>query len=324
MITQRKPWLLPALVLVPLAMVPQVMSDQTYLLLLLCSVGIYVIAVSGLDLLFGYSGQISLGHAAFYAVGAYTSALLSLKAGFPVWLSLPAGALLAGLVGVVIALPSVKLVHHFLALVTIGFGEIVRLFVMNVEFTGGHTGLLGIPAFKLGPLVLRSKAEYFYLILFCVVLALVAKQRLVHSRVGRALVAIRENPRAAESFGINLVGYKVWVFAISAIYTGLAGGLYAHLVRFISPETFSGGQSVLFLIVLLFGGVASMWGPVIGAVVISLLTESLQALGSAQGLVYGCAILVVLFLLPRGIAGSFNPVNWFTGKEGAVRWVSSK
>ena len=288
---------------------PFLLAAEPYVLLILNLTGIYIIVNSGLDIFYGYAGQISIGQAGFYAVGAYTSALLSLHYDLPPALTIPAGALLAALVGVVIAFPSVKLVHHFLAMVTIGFGEIVRLLLLNGgRATGGPDGVIAIPKLALGTFVLDSNQKYFYAIYFSVAVFLLVKVSLIRSRVGRAFVAIRENPQASLAFGIDTRKYKVLAFAIGAFYAGFGGALYAHLIRFVSPETFSLEQSVSFLTMVLLGGAGTFLGPILGTVIIIVLFEYLQVFGQAQMAVYGLIIVGVLFFMPRGLVGKLETV----------------
>lgn len=287
-----------------LILIPIVFSRSAYLMLLLCTIGISTIAVSGLDLLFGYSGQISLGHAAFYAIGAYTSAILSKNYGIPVWITLIIGATLAAIIGLLIALPSVKLVHHFLALVTISFAQLVYLFVSNAEeLTQGFEGINFIPKPTIGSFSFDTNTSYFYLIWVCALLLLFFKQCIVCSKTGRAFLAIKENSHAANGMGINLTKYKVMAFAISAFYTGFAGGLYAHFIGFISPESFMLMQSVLFLTMLLFGGTGNLYGPILGTVALTILSELLQEIGNYQVIVYGFVLLLVILFLPTGLSG---------------------
>lgn len=300
------------IVLLALILLSIVFRDNYYILLLFCTIGIATMVVSGLDILFGYSGQISLGHAAFYAIGAYTSAILSTTYGVPVWISMFCGAILATGLAILIAIPSVKLVHHFLALVTISFGQLVYLFVANAEgLTSGYSGINFIPKPNFFGFELTSMLSYFYFILVVVTILLILKQNIVESRTGRSLIAIRENSSAANGTGINVRKYKVMAFALSAFYTGLAGAIYAHLIGFISPESFMQEQSTIFLTMLLFGGMGNFWGPITGAIVLTAISESLQKLGSYQMLVYGVFLLIVIVWLPGGISGGLNPIKVF-------------
>ena len=304
------------LLLATAATIPLLLADQIYWILLLNLAGIYVIVNSGLDIVYGYSGQISIGQAGFYAIGAYGSALLAARLDVPVILSIPLAALAAALCGALIAVPSVKLVHHFLAMVTIGFGEIVRLLLLNGgELTGGPDGIVSIPKLEIGPVAFDTNRRYFYVILLSVAALLVVKARLVDSRVGRAFVAIRESPRAAAACGIDVQRYKVLAFAIGAFYAGVGGALYAHLIRFVSPETFSLEQSVSFLTMVLLGGAGSLLGPVLGTLIVLLVVEYLQAFGQAQMAIYGLMIIGVLFFMPRGLAGMLRDVARRRGRS---------
>lgn len=283
---------------------PIVFSGQTYTQLLLCTLGIYIIVNTGFDVLFGYSGQMSLGQAGFYAIGAYFSAILS-KAGIPVILTIFIAASIAALVGYFLALPCSKLMHHFLAMVTIGFGEIIRLLAINcAPFTGGVDGITSIPPLRLFGMKITSYSSYLYFVLAIVLIMLVVKSRIVNSHIGRVLLAIRSNPDASEAFGIKLSKYKAMAFTVSSFYAGVGGALYAHLVRFISPESFSADQSSMFLVMLLIGGMGTFWGPIIGSTLMLMVSEFLQKFGQMQMMIYGLLIIVVLLVMPNGIAGT--------------------
>lgn len=285
---------------------------QSYIFTVINFILIYIIATIGLDLLFGYSGQMSLGQAGFYAIGAYTSALLSRDLKVPVLPAMFLGALLATIVAVILAFPASKLKTYFLALVTIAFGEIVYCFIINSpgDITEGFTGLYGIPPLELFGFTFKSSIAYFYILLFFVALFMLIKENIVHSKVGRAFIAIRDNTEAAGGMGINVRKYKIMAFAISAFYTAFAGALYTHMVRFISPETFTQDNiSVPLLTMVLFGGMASQWGPVIGAVIVTLVGELLQVTGTYQMIIYGVFVVVVLLFMPKGILHFFNELS---------------
>ena len=295
---------------------PLVFHDNSYFILLLCTIGISIIVVSGLDILFGYSGQISQGHAAFYCIGAYTSAILSRNFLVPVFLTLFIGAIVATLLAILIAIPAVKLVHHFLALVTISFGQLTYLFVANAkQLTEGYSGMNFIPRPTLGNFEFDSNFSFFYIIYIFLIIFLTVKKRLIDSSTGRALIAIRENPHASEGMGINNAGYKVMAFAVSAFYTGFAGALYAHLIGFISPESFEMNQSVIFLTMLLFGGMGNMYGPILGAIALTAVSEYLQKLGSYQMLAYGVFLLFIIVFIPSGISQGINVRSLFKKRE---------
>jgi len=290
-----------------MGLLPLLFRDNSYFILLMCTTGIAIIVVSGLDILFGYSGQISLGHAAFYCIGAYTSAILSRNHHMPVFFTIFIGALLATFFAIIIAIPAVKLVHHFLALITISFGQLTYLFVANTpRLTEGFSGMGFIPRPSIGGFEFFSNFSYFYLVYFFLLIFLIVKQRLIDSSTGRAFIAIRENPHASEGMGVDNRKFKVMAFAISAFYTGFAGALYAHLIGFISPESFERPQSIIFLTMLLFGGVGNLYGPILGAVALTAVSEYLQLLGSYQMLVYGIFLLFIVVFIPSGISRGIN------------------
>ena len=265
---------------------------------------LYIIAVSGLDILFGYSGQISMGHAAFFCIGAYGSVLLHEFTGLPVLITILIGTVLATLIGSLLAYPASKLVFHFLSLATIAFGEVVYQLVaqspgnITGNFTGKFTETMSLFGFKL-----NTYTKYYFFSVVCMVIFLIIKTNLVRSRVGRAFIAIRENSHAANGMGINVRKYKVIAFATSAFYTAFAGGLYAHLVRFISPDTFTQKQSVMFLTMLLFGGSASVGGTVTGVFTVQFLNEILRSAERYQLLIYGVLLLVLILAFPGGLFG---------------------
>lgn len=305
--TQNRKWIVVASALALLSALPLFFRSSNYLLLMFITIGIYIIATSGLDILFGFCGQMSLGHAAYYCVGAYTSALLSLKLNLPVFLTILIGASVAAMIGGIVAYPAVKLSKHFLSLVTIGFGEITFLFVANTDsLTGGYSGINFIPRPAVGAFVFDSNFKYYYIVAVFVVLMLLLKYQLVYSKYGRAFIAIRENEEAAAGNGIHVRLYKVLAFMISAFYTGLAGALYAHLVKFISPDSFTINMSTMLLVMMLLGGTGRMAGAVIGAIGIGIVSELLQSVGNYQTLIYGVFLLVVVLFLPRGILGTYD------------------
>lgn len=311
-----------ALLAVLLLSVPLIFSGFSYAILICCFILLYVIAVSGLDIVFGYCGQISMGHAAFFAIGAYGSCLLHDYCGIPIMLTMVIAAVLAALVGAVIAYPASKLVFHFLSLATLSFGEIVYQIISHSpggitnNFVGYYTESINFFG-----LTLDTYPRFYYYALGCAVLFLTAKQMLVNSKVGRAFIAIRENHHAADGMGVNVRKYKVIAFAVSAFYTAFAGSMYAHLVRYISPDTFMQKQSVMFLTMLLFGGTASLAGPICGVTVVMLLNELLRSAERYQMFIHGILLLVVIVLIPGGIYGTVEKAikNVFRRKKEAAK-----
>lgn len=302
-------------------LLPVVLGFKSYSLMLCCLIEIYVIAVSGLDLCFGYCGQISMGHAAFYAVGCYTSAILANTFGINPFITTIIGACLAALLGAALAFPASKLVFHFLSMATVAFGEIMYQFLIHSpgKITGNFQGIYA-KYYRFFGFELRSYQVWYYFGLVIMAIFLLAKWYLVHSKTGRAFTAIRENKVAAEGMGVNVRGYKVMAFATSAFFTAFAGGLYMHLFCYVHPDMFQQKQSVLFLTMLLFGGSGSLIGPIIGVVSIELLIENLRFLQDWQQLVYGILILIVVVAIPGGIWGTVvdavkNRKNKVSGKS---------
>ncbi len=279
-------------------------SGRAYYLTLFVFCGIYVIAVSGLDILFGYSGQISLGHAMFYASGAYTCAILTTRCGMNPWLAILFGLINTTLLAFLVALPASRLVHQFLALLTIAAANMVYVFLTKAtSITNAMFGIRAIPDLSIFGFKLHSKLSFAVFTFIMVIIFLFIKQRLVNSATGRAFMAIRENTVAAGGMGINVRNYKVLAFIISALFTSFAGSMYTYFVNYISPDTFNTTQSTLLMTMLLFGGMGNPVGPIVGAVIIEILNESLQAFSTYKTLIYGILILVAVLFMPRGCYG---------------------
>ncbi len=311
---EKQKKLAPVLVILVLTLLlPAVLGE--YQLMLCCTMFYYIIAVSGLDILFGYSGQISLGHAAFYAIGAYGSALMHNYWHLPVFVTMILASVIATGIGALLAVPASKLVFHFLSLSTIAFGEIVYQLLVHSPgmITGDFKGIYSTQMTFFGQEF--SYRNYFYFALICAVVFLLAKFFLVNSKTGRAFTAIRENSHAANGMGINVRRYKVMAFATSAFYTAFAGAMYMHLVGFVHPDTFVKKQSVLFLTMLLFGGTGTMFGPIIGVISVELLIESLRSLQEMQGFVYGILLLIVIVALPGGLYGGLRDIYAFVMRK---------
>lgn len=282
----------------------QMISGTTYLVMILCISLLYMIAVTGLDLLFGYSGQISMGHAAFFTIGAYTTGLLNHYFDMPLWLTIPIGCILPTIIGTILAIPASKLKFHFLSLATIAFGEITYYFLYTSPggFTFDFKGIGAKPISFLG----QNYIKWYFFLLVITIIVFVFKTYLVNSKVGRNFIAIRENTHAADGMGINVRKYKVIAFTVSAFLTGLAGSIYVHFIQYISPESAQQKQSVLFLTMLLFGGTTSIPGTIIGVLFIEFLLELIRPLQEYQMLIYGIMLLVVVVALPGGIYGGFK------------------
>jgi len=266
--------------------------------------GIFGVLALSLNLLLGYTGQLSLGHAAFFGIGAYTSALLTLTLEWSFWPALAAAIALAGAAGWFIGRLSLKLRGAYFVLVTISFAGVISLVSVNwIELTNGPLGLPGVPAPELGPWSLRTKTAYYYLVLAAVALSYVVSRRLVGSRIGRAFVALRENEALAESIGVDVTHYLVLAAVVSAAMAGLGGSLYAHYTRFVSPEVFLFSYTVTMVIMVVAGGKGTLAGPLVGAVLFTALPEVLRAATSWQWqmLAYGVLLVLLVVFMPRGI-----------------------
>ena len=277
-------------------------SYASYLLLVACYIFLYIIAESGLDILFGYCGQISVGHAAYYAIGAYGSALLSNLTPIPSIITAIIASLIAAGVGALIAMAAAKLKFHFLSLATTAFGFIIYNLALHSpgRITGNsvglYTGKINLFGFQL-----TSYTSFYYFGLVMAVLFIIVKVRLVKSRTGRAFIAIRDNSHAADGMGINVRGYKMIAFATSSFFVAFAGAMYVHLVGYIAPNQFAAAQSIMFLTILLFGGKGTLLGPIIGVVVIQITNEYLRVFEMYKTFIYGILLLTVVLILPDGL-----------------------
>jgi branched-chain amino acid transport system permease protein len=271
---------------------------------MLALAGIFAIAGHGLNFLTGYAGQTSLGHAGFYAIGAYTGALLATKLGLGFWSGLPFSVALAAAAGLLLAYPSFRLEGPYLAMVTIAFGIIVNSTLVEwSELTGGTQGVLNIPRPTISGQRLPLERQ-FLLIIIALVLVSFLLRNLVRSPWGRALVAVRENMIAAESVGLSTLAVKTTAFAVSAALAGLAGHLFAFFQGFISPEAFEFDTSIFLLTIVIFGGAGTLAGPLVGAVVLTFLPELLQRFTDYRLIIYGGIIVVTLYALPLGFVGT--------------------
>ncbi|HTY25010.1 MAG TPA: branched-chain amino acid ABC transporter permease [Desulfomonilaceae bacterium] len=313
-------WLKWALGAAALIALPLVVRDR-YFLHLLVTAGIFVLLASSWNLLAGYAGQLNLGHAAFYGIGAYTSAILATKLGITPWLGLFAGGFVSALFGLMLGVPSLRLSGPYLAITTIGFSEILRLVAMNwVQLTRGSLGLYGIPPFtpiRLGSwleIQFRSEISCYYLLLVLVCASLVIFRRLIRSEFGLSLESLREDEIGAASIGVNISGYKLAVFTISAFFAGLAGAFFAHYQRLVSPDTLSLGETFTILTMTMLGGLGTLLGPVVGAVLLTFLSEGLRFLEDmvkldVRMIIYGVLLIVTILFMRGGIVGLLNSLR---------------
>ncbi len=265
--------------------------------------GIFTLVSIGLSLLMGYAGQISLGNAAFFGIGAYTSGILTTKFNFNPLAAACAGMVLSGLVAWFIGRPALRLRGHYLAMATLGFGVIVNIVLgEEVAWTGGPSGLTGIPSLRIAGFKISSEIAWYYLVWGIVFCAMIFCLHILHSRVGRALRAIREEEKAAESMGVPTARYKVRVFILGAVLAAIAGSLYAHYVTCINPGSFNLMWSIRFMLMVMVGGMHSLWGALVGTVLMTFVgNEWLQMFAEFEILAYGSILLAVALFLPGGI-----------------------
>ena len=257
-----------------------------------------------LNLVNGYTGLFSLGHAAFYGIGAYTSALLSLNLNFPFWLSFLSAGVVAMLFGALVSLPAARLRGIYLAIITLAFAEITRLLIINMQWlTHGPFGLPGIPPPSLFGYEVTSDAGVYLISLALLLLTVYVIERIMHARPGYALLAIREDEQAAAASGIKVFLYKILAFAIAAFFAGLAGSVYAHYTRFISHDSFTLNESFAVLSMLVFGGIGSTPGAILGAFLLTAIPEVFRFAADYRMVIYGVVLTLVILFRPQGILG---------------------
>lgn len=274
-----------------------------YFLHILIMLEIWVILSMSLNLMMGYTGQVSMAHGAIYGIGAYTSTILCLKLGFSFWVSLPLAILSSTIFGFLIGLPSFRATGTHFAILTLGFGLVLHdIFNNFLDLTGGPVGLAGIPPPNpiLG-LTFVSKESYYYLVFIFMFFVMYLMKRITMSICGRALVAIREDEVLAKSLGINILAYKTIAMAISSGITGMAGVLYAHYILFIDPVSFTLLAGLNMLIMPVVGSMGTFIGPIIGAVLLIVLPEALRVATGLREVIYGLVLLFILIFLPMGI-----------------------
>jgi branched-chain amino acid transport system permease protein len=285
-----------------------------YLLHVLVITGIYIILSLSLNLIVGYAGLASLGHAAFSCVGAYTSSLLALNFGLSPWLGLLTGACVAALLGVVIGFPSLRIKGDYLAIATFGFGVIVYSVARNwVPVTRGPMGLPGIPGFSIFAFQVSETWSYLILVTLFVFLTYLIIGRVVNSPFGRILTGIREDEIATLAMGKNVNRHKMLVFVIGAFFAGIAGSLYAHYITFIDPSSFTVMESITILLMVVFGGMGSLAGSFVGASVLIIFPELLRFLGMPSSvaaplrqMIYGLLLIILMLKRPQGILGRYK------------------
>jgi branched-chain amino acid transport system permease protein len=295
-----------SLLLVLLIALPWLTGSEYYVHLA-NMVGINVILTLSLNLLFGYTGQISVGHAAFYAIGAYTTAIFTARLQWPFWGAVPISMVVAGLAGAVLGLPALRLRGYYLAISTLGFAIVVYVVLQQFDMvTGGAVGITRIPRPHLFGYEFTTESGYYYLVLSATLFTFLVVRNIIASPPGRAMVAIRESESAAEALGVHVAKYKMIAFTVSAGLAGLAGSLFAPLSHYVNPDGFTVMESVIILGMLVIGGLGSHLGAIIGGLLIILLPESISFVGDYRVFVYSSFMLLFVVLMPEGIAGMIH------------------
>ena len=277
--------------------------------------GLFAIVAVGLNLLFGYAGKISFGHNAFMAMGAYASGILTTGAGLPPLGALVAGAAGTGVVAFLLGAPILRLRGHYLAMATLALGEITIIVSTRwTEVTGGLTGIPGVPDFQVLGVAFDTKTKLYYLIWAVALGGLGLSFRVIDSRFGRALRALGAHEAAAEALGVPVVRYRVQVFVLSAVYAAVAGGLYAHFLNYVNGTFFDLPVMVELMAMLVVGGIGTRWGPIVGAVPLMWVSQSLGRYADYSLLIFGALYGVALLFLPRGLCGEL--VAWEAGRRG--------
>jgi branched-chain amino acid transport system permease protein len=296
-------WLNWILVGIVLLVLPHVVTDD-YWMHMIISTGMWMVLAVSMDLIYGFTGQLNLGHAAFAAVGAYITALLMLRLDWSYWLVLPLSGLGAAAVSLLVGVPTMRVKGLYLGLATLGFSEIVRLvLLMWSKLTRGPMGLPGIPSPTLGSFVFESKTSFYYLVLGMLLFTMLCAYRIVHSRVGVALMAIRDDEVAARAMGINSSTYKILVFMVGTFFAGIAGSFYAVYVSFISPDSFKMMDSFMIFAMPILGGLGTLVGPLIGALILYVLPEATRVFAQYRMVWVGVLLVATMITQPLGILG---------------------
>jgi len=298
--------------------VPWMITERYYAYVIALS-GIWTILVLSLNILVGYTGQVSLCHGSFFGIGAYTSTLLVLKAGWSYWLALPVAALLAGAIGCLIGIPALRSKGSYFAICTLGFGMIVTIILDNwISLTGGSNGISSIPPPdpivlpSLGEITFQSQESQYYLILVTIYFLLFFTRRVMDSRTGRAFLAVRRDEALAESIGVDPMRYKLLAFTMGAFFAGVAGSFYSWLVGVITPAVSSLYVSFEALIFLVVGGVGTLVGPILGTFLLTVAPEYLQVIPEYRMVIYGVLLFLTIVFMPHGVMGGIRSL--------AARW----
>jgi len=290
-----------------IALALPVIIDDPYVTTIAINCALYSVLGISLNLVTGYMGVTSLGHAAFYGIGSYTAAILATRFGTGFWLTFPAAALVAAMFGLLLGLPTMRIRGRYFAIVTLGFLEITRIVELNwMSLTRGPMGIPFIPSFIIFGRRYSKPINKYLISMAILALVIYLISAIVNSRTGRAIRAIKDDELAAEVNGVNVFRYKLLIFSISAAIAGLAGAFYAHHMSFIDPKAFTFEQSILMLSIIILGGMGSIYGSILGAIVLAVVPEVLRGLVEYRQIIYGVLIVFMVIVRPSGLLGSVN------------------
>jgi branched-chain amino acid transport system permease protein len=315
--------ILPILVVIAFALVPAVTRDE-YSLGVWTFILLNILVVLALDVLLGYTGQLSLGHGAFVAIGAYTSALLTTKLQWSGWVAMPLGMLVSGFLAALIAIPTLRLRGYYLAMATLGFPILFDAIIrVGSGWSGGSSGVTAIPRLTFGKYILSDATVYYYLVLVIVAAVLILIWNLVNTRFGLKLLAIHADESAAMARGINPVSLKIGVFTLSAAIAALSGSLYVHNVQFVAATTFGLQYSLMLVVMLVVGGMGRTWGGIVGVVLLGWLPELLRDAATWQPVIFGSLLALIMLFSPQGIAGLIRRRSFFGVRKDRVLTTAS-
>ncbi|NOQ20373.1 MAG: branched-chain amino acid ABC transporter permease [Desulfobacterales bacterium] len=281
-----------------------------YSVFLLSLLAIYALVSLGLNLLMGYTGQIAAGHAGFLAIGAYVTAIFTANFEWlPCRVTLLLAGTISGIIGFLLGIPILRLKGFYIAMATLAFGVVVSEIILQwSSLTGGDDGF-SVPAARIGGFVFDSDFKLFYLIIPVTIIMTLLAKNLVNGYIGRAFIALRESEIAAQTIGVDLAKYKTIAFAISAFYTGVAGGLFAYLITYLSPDAFTIELSIDFIAMIVIGGMGSILGSIIGAVILTGMQQMLAGLLDLQVLIFGLSLIIFMIFMPKGIVGMLSDLS---------------
>ncbi len=289
-------------IVIVLLVFPFIVSAYPYLLRTSIVALLYVVLALSLNFVLGFAGQLSMGHSAFYAIGAYVTALLMVNFNMSFWIAFILSAIVAGIFGLLLGMPTLRLKGDYLAITTIGFGEILRLILVNwTEVTRGPAGIPGIPSPKIFGFIIKDNIGYYYIILLLAFFTIFISSRLLHSRLGQGFIAVRDDETAAEAMGINSTYLKILAFVLGAAIAGMAGSFFATFIHYVNPDNFTYMESVSILCMVVLGGLGSIPGVILGAILLTILPEALRGIATYRYAIYGLLLILMMINRPGGM-----------------------